>query len=454
MSDISLSTTVNRHYLDKLLQLAERMPVLATEDIFDARGTRVLAAGACLTREHAVALTRHKLRKTLESSLAIEGGVDTSEIVGAAMRILNASVPMGRILRATGGNGASPLKLLSSMEFGAAMRMMLTLTDHQGPQALEHCVTVSLLAICMAKKLHLSDEDQLSAGLAGLLHDIGELYIDPVYLAPGKRLLPHEWAHLVAHPRLGQMLINELESYPLAVGRAVAEHHERFDGTGYPRQVVGNHTSAPGQAVAVAEMIAGVLHKDHPLERAELALKIVPGEHAHDLLSAISGALRCHARPDAITAPEEEGGEGAERLFWRISSAIEAGQNLLDGSAAKSRRACELLERTLGRIKTIQRAFVSTGLDAYLNHNHAMHEGVLKFEKEVATREIQWRLRDIARDLALHTAASPNEKSVFSCLIHLLDDDSDRDFKRDCGKPAALAIPAPASSAGSRPHAV
>jgi hypothetical protein len=83
-----------------------------------------------------------------------------------------------------------------------------------------------------------------------------------------------------------------------------------------------------------------------------------------------------------------------------------------------------------------------------------MHEGVLKFEKEVATREIQWRLRDIARDLALHTAASPNEKSVFSCLIHLLDDDSDRDFKRDCGKPAALAIPAPANAGGSRPYAV
>ena len=453
MSEICLSTAVNKHYLDKLMRLAERMPVLATEDIFDARGERILAAGARLTREHQPAPTRHKLRKTLESSLRLEGGVDTGAIVTTATRIIDTSAPMARILRATSGNGVSPLKLLSAMEFGEAMRIMLTLTDQDGPHTLEHSVTVSLLSICMARKLHLSEDDQLSAGLAGLLHDIGELYIDPAYLAPGKRLLPHEWAHLVAHPRLGQMLINELDSYPLAVGRAVAEHHERFDGTGYPRQVVGNHISAPGQALSVAEMIAGVLNKDHPLERAELALKIVPGEHAHDLLSAISGALRSQAGSETIAGHREEGGEDTERLFWRISSTIEAGQNLVDGSASRSPRAKDLLERTLGRIKTIQRAFISTGLDAYLNHNHGLHDGVLKFEKEVATREIQWRLRDIARDLALHTAASPDEKSVFACLIHLLDGDSDRDFKTDCDAQAALAILAPASSAGSQPRA-
>lgn len=455
MSEISLSTAVNTHYLDKLLKLAARLPVLAAEDIFDARGERILAAGARLTRQHQPALLRHKLRKTLESSLTIEGGVTTSVIVDSAARVIDTSVPMGRILRATSGTGASPLKLLSAMEFGDAMRIMLTLSDQEGPHALEHSVTVSLLSICMARKLRLSEDDQLSAGLAGLLHDIGELYIDPAWLAPGKRLLPHEWAQLVAHPRLGQMLINELDSFPLAVGRAVAEHHERFDGTGYPRQVVGNHISAPGQAVSVAEMIAGVLTKDRPLERAELALKIVPGEHAHDLLSAISGALRAQATSaPEIAEPEEQDGEGAERLFWRISTTIEAGQNLLDGSASKSPRARDLLERTLGRIKTIQRAFISTGLDAYLNHNHGLHDGgMLKFEKAVATREIQWRLRDIARDLALHTAASPDEKSVFSCLIHLLDDDSGHELTSDCGARAALAIPAPTSSAGSRQHA-
>lgn len=42
----------------------------------------------------------------------------------------------------------------------------------------------------MARTLRLGEQEQMVAGLAGLLHDIGELYVDPHYLARGKRLLP------------------------------------------------------------------------------------------------------------------------------------------------------------------------------------------------------------------------------------------------------------------------
>lgn len=52
--------------------------------------------------------------------------------------------------------------------------------------------------------------------------------------------------HLVAHPCLGQMLVNEPAAYPPSVGRAIVEHHERADGTGYPRQCPGKRISLPG----------------------------------------------------------------------------------------------------------------------------------------------------------------------------------------------------------------
>jgi hypothetical protein len=457
MSSICLSTSVNRHFLHKLMDLADTTPVVVSQDIVEANGSLLLVKGSQLTREHARTLGGQKLTKTLESALLAPHVLNTDQIVACAARILDTSLPMSRILRATSAHGPSPLTLLSRMDLGPAMRMMLALSDRAGPAALEHSVTVGLLSICMAKKLRLSDDDQLAAGIAGLLHDIGELYIDPVYLTPGKRLLPHEWAHRVIHPRIGQMLVNELASYPLAVGRAVAEHHERFDGTGYPRQVLGNHISAPGQALSVAEMIAGILNKDYPLERAELALKIIPGEHPHDLLSAISGALRSQQRAEAIEQPYVAQGEGVERLFWRILSALETGRNLLGGTAASSPRARDLLERTLERIKTIQRAFISTGLDIYLNQNHGLNndaDGAILFEKVVATREIQWRLRDIARDLALQTAASPDERTVFSGLIHLLDDDSANELtKPRVAALEKLVVLAPPGFASGQAHA-
>ncbi|MES2126572.1 MAG: HD domain-containing phosphohydrolase [Pseudomonadota bacterium] len=449
MPEIGLSRSVNQHYLDKVMDLAKVMDVAATEDIVDARGMKLVAKGTRISAALQERLIVHKLAKPLESSISVDGAVDANLIISTATRLIDTNAALGRILRATACNGASPLSLLSKMEFGHGMGMLLSIT--QRADLLEHSVMVALLASCMAKKLHLSDDEQMAAALAGLLHDIGELYIDPAYLAPGKRLLPHEWAHIVVHPRLGQMLVNELESYPLSVGRAVAEHHERFNGGGYPRQVVGNNISAPGQAVAVAEMISGVLTADHPLERAELALKIIPGEHPHDLVAVVSGALRAQFREEPVLAPEYFEGEGVQRLFWRISSTLETGQNLLDGPSAKSARTIDLLRQTMGRVKAIERAFIGTGLDVYLKTNHGMASD-LAFEKAVATCEIQWRLRDIARDLALHTG-TPDEKSVFAALITLLDDDATTSIKVAAASSPALApaIHLPASFAGSQP---
>lgn len=466
MSHTSLSTAVNPHVLKQLMALAADSAVGTTADVVDAGGKLLIARGTRLVGAHRELLFGQRLKRPLEACLMAPTGIDAGSIVSVATRILDTSTPMGRILGASGGEGPSPLALLADMQFSAPLRVLMTLASHADPAVLEHSVTVSLLAICMAKKLKLLPDEQRCAGLAGLLHDVGELYIDPVWLAPGRRLLPHEWAHRISHPRLGQMLVNDLDTYPLAVGRAIAEHHERFDGTGYPRQTVGNHVSAVGQAVSVAEMLAGVLHQDHALARAELALKIVAGEHPHALVSAISGARRAHeapvgaladARGDATAVAPAAAGGGAEdvvRLFWRIVSTLEMGENLQSGSAASSPRARVLLARTLERVQTVQRAFISTGLDVYLDEQHTLQasDSALLFEKTVATREIQWRLRDLARDLALHTGASPDERSVFAGLIDLLDDDSARHLVRKPAAAPALAPLMPGSFAGAEAY--
>ncbi len=426
MPATSPSSAVNQHYLSKVMGLTEVMDVAASEDIVDMRGMKLVAKGTRLTRTQQDTLGMHKLRQPLESVLVAEGATDAAAIVEHATRILDTNPALRHIIGSVRPGGPAPLALLGSMRFGHAMRMMLTLTGRDGPHALDHSITVSLLSICMARQLNLAPDGQMTAALAGLLHDIGELYIDPVYLKPGKRLMPHEWSHLVVHPMIGQMLITDLESYPFAVARAVSEHHERADGTGYPRQLRAKDLSAAGQSVSVAEMIAGVLQKDHPLERAELALKIIPGEYAHELLSAISGALRCQARSASVAPMSRRGDEEVGTLSRRIACILEAGQTMAASAAPKSAHSLELLKRTMERVLNIQRAFVSTGLDNYVRDDHGLHDadGNMLFEKEVAAREIQWRLRDIARDVALRCAGAPAEQMLFSALIGMLDDDT------------------------------
>jgi len=286
---------------------------------------------------------------------------------------------------------------------------------------------VGLLAACLASRMGLSEKDQRIVALAGLLHDIGELYIEPEYLKPDRRLQSHEWKHVVVHPRIGQMLIGSLEDCAPEVAIAVAEHHERFNGAGYPRQLSGKQISVAGQTLAVAEAISSVFMKrDRPLARAELALKIVPGEHPYSLVSAVSLALRAaDGSAGGEGSSEEEPDKMALNLSERISSVLENGSLALDTSLASFPKARNLMSSTLERVRTVQRAFIGTGLDICLSQGMSFFEGrstQLMFEAVVGAKEIQWRLQDIARDLALHAASLENaENEALQPFIALLD---------------------------------
>ncbi len=411
MPENSLNGVVNSHYLDKVASLATRRDVYATEVIFDEHGRRLAERGQRFTPFMRDALLRQTLKKPLETCLAVDGALTEQQLVETATRVIDRCAPVAGIVRASQYCGSSPLAMLAQAEFGHAIAVMMAINE----QKLEHCVMVSLLSVCLAKTMRLTEQDQLVAALAGLLHDVGEVYLDPALPEQGKCWMPHEWAQVENHPRVGRILVDELESYPLAVGRAIAEHHERFDGSGYPSQRIGNHISPCGQAVAAAEMIAGVLSKDASLARVELALNIIPGEHARDLVAAITPFLR-EAAPARPMPPVKD----IERLFWRISSVLEAGHNLAAGPAATMPRTRELLAHALGRIEHVQMAFVSTGLTAALRQA-PLNRGS-NVDGPSAVCEIEWHLRDVARELALHSV-TPGQNSVFAPLINLLDDE-------------------------------
>lgn len=430
MSEEISINDVNKHYLDKVMDLAEEMDVEATEDIFDARGMKLVAKGALISRNLQEKLIMHKLRKPLESSIAVEGGVSTQTVIDEAERLSETVAPVGSMRKAASDRGISPIAVMKQVRLGNAMKLMLTITERGGETAMAHSVMVSLVSICLGKKMNLSDDELTTVALAGLLHDIGELYIEPEYLSSKRRLLPHEWRHVVVHPRIGQMLINELEKFPPTVAQAVSEHHERFDGGGYPRHIAGKNISIPGQIVSVAEMISGVfMRQDRPLERAALALRIMPGEHAHELVSVVSRVLRINPEDQANamqTVAIETIYQNVRKLHENIQAVMQMGRELMDSPAVKSKSSKDLLLQALQQANTVQRAFNSTGLDLCIQDDMSVFAGnsqEIQFEADVASREIQWRLRDIARNLALHCAAfAEEEAAAFQPLIVRLDE--------------------------------
>lgn len=416
----AISTAVNHYYLEKVLELAEEMPVIATEDIYDARGNKLLAKGANVTRRLQEKLILHKLTKPIESSLCVAGGVDAQFIVATAKSLIDTQPVLAALLDACPGAGPSALGVLSPLQFGNAMTMMLTIFERGGKHGLQHAVTVALITIALAKRSGMRPEELGNAALAGLLHDIGELYIDPALLAGGRDLSPEEWAHVVVHPRVGEMLIGELDSFHPSVARAVGEHHERCDGYGYPRRLAARDISPCGQLLAAAEMIAGLLHTSNPLERAELALKLLPGEHTPAALGAVGAALRAFHQRHPSPAIETLSQHTVRGLYLRVGDIADEARRLLAPAVAMSPAMRAAMLAAVNRIDIVRRAAASVGLDSSLLAAGTLADDpLLHFEVSVVAREISWRLRDLGRDLSTFSATRA-EKELLLPVIGML----------------------------------
>lgn len=403
MTHNASGAVVNEHYLNKVLALSEEMGVTATEDIYDAAGTKLLAKGAQVTPRLQERLIVHRLRKPIESCIAVDGSVGARQLADCAERACAESPALAALLAASGTTAGAVRRELETLDFGPAMAMMLTMIDRGGQHGLRHVVEVAALALAFATHAGLAPDARRIACLAGVLHDIGELYIDPALVAATHVLTPQEWSHVIVHPHIGRLLIQDLEDCPPAVGIAVAEHHERLNGTGYPRAMIAGQSSPAGQLVASAELIAGLLHKPNALQRAALALKIVGGEHPRAVSALVSQASR-RLGPPSLDIDAANLDEGAiVQLSARLADASALTAEL-GRAGTLAPRHTDLMLRTRDRLALAQRAFMSTGLDM---HVAALAGDLLApspgevFESDLALREIAWRVRDIGRDLAI-----------------------------------------------------
>ncbi|BCO21100.1 phosphodiesterase [Alteromonas sp. KC3] len=144
-------------------------------------------------------------------------------------------------------------KLVESVERNPDALLCLTKIREKDDYLLEHSLNVAILLANFAKHLGMTDNEVNELSYAGFLHDLGKIMIpDEILHKPG-RLTDEEMDIMKGHVQHGVDHLLETDIQPHLI-QAVAEHHERLDGLGYPQGKKGDEISMAGRMLAIADM--------------------------------------------------------------------------------------------------------------------------------------------------------------------------------------------------------
>lgn len=125
--------------------------------------------------------------------------------------------------------------------------------DAKDPYTKDHSKYVSEYAAAIGHELGLPAEDVNQLRLGGLLHDVGKIGIPDEILKKMDSLTKEEFQEIYKHPQIGYKIVENVSFKSKEVLRAIIEHHERLDGSGYPLGLRGNEISLVGRIMAVAD---------------------------------------------------------------------------------------------------------------------------------------------------------------------------------------------------------
>lgn len=162
----------------------------------------------------------------------------------------------------------------------AMLETIAAVTEARDPYTSGHQIRVAQLSVAIAEELGL--EPDLVAGIrAGAsIHDLGKISIPSEILTKPARLTALEYEMVKMHPEVGYDIVKGIE-FPWPVADMIWEHHERLDGSGYPRGLHGDQIAIASRIIAIADVVDSMAsHRPYrPALGIDAALAEIEGGH-------------------------------------------------------------------------------------------------------------------------------------------------------------------------------
>jgi PAS domain S-box-containing protein len=137
---------------------------------------------------------------------------------------------------------------------GTTIQVMVSAVESRDPYTAGHQIRSANLARCIATEMGLPQEKIEGLRMAGSIHDIGKLSIPAEILSKPTKLTNIEFSLIKEHSRKGYEMLKDVES-PWPLADIVYQHHERMDGSGYPRNLKGDDILMEARIMAVADVV-------------------------------------------------------------------------------------------------------------------------------------------------------------------------------------------------------
>lgn len=386
-------------YLKNLLALSDKFAIETIRPVTADNGIKLIDSGVRLSRQMYEKLVLHKIAPPIDECLAVADGLSLDTIKDDLQQFMASHPCMAQLL--DDGDGQKLMAMVSGLPFSSLASVKLTLLKEQLPHVYHHSLGVAVIAFVLAAHTYRDDPTNLPlAFAAGLFHDIGILHIDPSALDSMTSLGERKLKQIYAHPVIGHLVLERLSELPATVAIAVLEHHERLDGSGYPKGVSAESLSMPGQILAVAEVVATLFEKFPAgmlAKSLHVILRLNHGKlNRENIRHLIDLVMRLPVGRDQMETVEPSSGDMLANLV-KLSIGIQTWSDIV--SHLGSLASVELINR---RITQLERNLAALGIDLqyWQMIDFGLNEdpGVIR-ELAIAAEEGNWQLTAIANEV-------------------------------------------------------